>query len=136
MGHFDLVLAALALALVTITWLDYFWRIARHRVPRRPRAHVITSTLGIALALAAVAWGPARGQGVSWIALGLTPLSVGMGGFFLWLLPQAALPEGELVVSVGDALPAFSAWDHRGERFDSASLAGDRVLLKFVRGHW
>ena len=132
----DLGLALLGVALVMSAWVHYLWTIAESRVPRRPVVHALAQALGVASSIAAIAWGPATGGGLSWAAVALAPVSVGMGVGFLWLLPQAPLPDGELVVGVGDPLPAFAAWDHRGEHFDSAELAGDRVLLKFFRGHW
>jgi hypothetical protein len=39
-------------------------------------------------------------------------------------------------IAVGDSLPVFSALDGEGAVFESASLAGSPVLLKFFRGHW
>ncbi len=39
-------------------------------------------------------------------------------------------------VAVGDTLPSFSAPDENGELFDSASLHGHIVLIKFFRAHW
>jgi hypothetical protein len=39
-------------------------------------------------------------------------------------------------IQVGDTLPHFTAPDDRGELFDSASLRGQPVLIKFFRGHW
>ena len=132
----DIVLALVGVALVTIAWLHYLWTIADHRVPRRPVGHALAQVLGVASSIVAVAWGPASGDSLSVLALALAPISVGLGAFFLWLLTQAPLPDGELAVSIGDPLPSFAAWDHRGERFDSADLAGERVLLKFFRGHW
>ncbi len=39
-------------------------------------------------------------------------------------------------IQVGQPLPRFTAIDRHGERFDSASLAGKPVLMKFFRGHW
>ncbi len=43
--------------------------------------------------------------------------------------------DGDMIV-VGNTIPAFSAPDQGNATFDSASLAGSRVLLKFFRGHW
>ena len=39
-------------------------------------------------------------------------------------------------VQVGDTLPQFSAVDEFGEWFDSESLQGHLVLIKFFRAHW
>ena len=39
-------------------------------------------------------------------------------------------------LQVGATIPAFDALDEHGERFDSASLEGHPVLIKFFRAHW
>jgi cytochrome oxidase Cu insertion factor (SCO1/SenC/PrrC family) len=39
-------------------------------------------------------------------------------------------------IQVGDTIPHFKAVDEFGERFDSASLHGHLVLIKFFRAHW
>ena len=39
-------------------------------------------------------------------------------------------------VRVGDAMPAFTSPDDRGEIFDSERLRGNPVLIKFFRAHW
>jgi peroxiredoxin len=44
--------------------------------------------------------------------------------------------KNQTTLSIGDAMPAFTAVDDDGEVFDSAALAGTPVLLKFFRGHW
>jgi hypothetical protein len=40
------------------------------------------------------------------------------------------------VIQVGDTIPHFTALDDQGVPFDSASLAGHLVLIKFFRAHW
>jgi hypothetical protein len=39
-------------------------------------------------------------------------------------------------IQVGDTIPQFTAPDEHGEIFDSRTLAGHLVLIKFFRGHW
>jgi hypothetical protein len=68
-----------------------------------------------------------------WTLSGLTLL---LAGFFVYLLTQAALPDGECKVAVGDMLIPFGAVDSVGSRFHSDELRRKRVLLKFFRGHW
>lgn len=136
MSYLPAALALAAVALALIAWGHYFWLIAVHRVPRRPRGHLAALGLATVLGVAGVIVGPVSGGAVSWLAVGLAPVTLGAAGSFVWLLGQAPLPDGELVVAIGDPLPAFTATDHRGEPFSSAQLAGERVLLKFFRGHW
>jgi cytochrome oxidase Cu insertion factor (SCO1/SenC/PrrC family) len=46
---------------------------------------------------------------------------------------QEVAPNG---IQVGDTIPHFTAVDEHGELFDSASLQGHTVLMKFFRAHW
>ena len=39
-------------------------------------------------------------------------------------------------IRVGATIPDFTATDEHGTTFDSRSLAGHPVLIKFFRGHW
>ena len=134
------LLATAGLGLSLIGWIDYLRRIAAGQVPRRPWADGLAMAAGAVLAIVAVGWavglGPWAGEGLALGVVILAGLAVGLAGFFAYLIANAALPDGELIVRVGDPLPAFASWTHTGEPFASASLAGDRVLLKFFRGHW
>ncbi len=46
---------------------------------------------------------------------------------------QEVAPNG---IKVGETMPHFTALDDQGQSFDSATLAGQLVLLKFFRAHW
>ncbi len=39
-------------------------------------------------------------------------------------------------IRVGDTIPHFTAVDEHGQLFDSDSLRGHPVLIKFFRAHW
>ncbi len=39
-------------------------------------------------------------------------------------------------IKVGDTIPHFVAVDGKGETFDSVTLNGHLVLIKFFRAHW
>jgi peroxiredoxin len=43
---------------------------------------------------------------------------------------------GDDAIAVGSTIPSFTATDEHGKIFDSQSLAGQPVLIKFFRGHW
>jgi hypothetical protein len=66
----------------------------------------------------------------------LASWAVGVGLVFLFLSSTGKQRVDGDMVAVGDTIPAFSAPDHGNATFDSANLAGSRVLLKFFRGHW
>jgi len=40
------------------------------------------------------------------------------------------------VIEVGDAMPQFTSIDGQGQAFNSKSLNGHLVLIKFFRAHW
>lgn len=52
----------------------------------------------------------------------------------IYISPQV-LEEGA-AIKVGDTIPHFTAIDGNGEAFDSDSLHGHLVLIKFFRAHW
>ena len=71
--------------------------------------------------------------------LGALPPALGMlvSSFLLftvYISPQTL--DTAKSIKVGDTIPHFTAPDGRGETFDSASLNGHLVLIKFFRAHW
>ena len=136
MARFDLVLALLGLGFVLCAWVHYFWTIASATVQRRPIGHAIVLLLGTALAIVAVIWDPVSGRGLSLVPLSLAPVSAGATLLFSWLWSRGPLPDTSPSFAVGGPMPPLRAWSHRGEPFDSATTIGQRVLIKFFRGHW
>jgi len=70
---------------------------------------------------------------------GALPPALGMlvSGFLLftvYISPQTL--DTAKSIKVGDTIPHFTAPDGHGETFDSASLNGHLVLIKFFRAHW
>lgn len=59
-----------------------------------------------------------------------------LGAFLLLTVAISRQKVAADAISVGKHMPAFSAQDEHGEIFDSATLDGQTVLLKFFRGHW
>jgi hypothetical protein len=120
--------AHLALALVVPTTLVWAWLAFKVRVPvnRMP----FLALWGGGAALGVIALLQSGGSVSAWVAAGL-------GGSLVFLAltggQRATAPDS---VKVGDRLPAFTAQDEHGQPFDSRSLAGNPLLLKFFRGHW
>ncbi|MEO0601225.1 MAG: hypothetical protein AAF211_07300 [Myxococcota bacterium] len=130
------ILAALGSFVSLGAWVIYFTTVPSGRVPTRPVAYLLLQVTALVLSVAGLVGLP----GVDGLALAGT---VGLGAFgvvastlFLWLFTQRKTPVGDLRVATGDALLAFTAADAAGEPFDSHSLRGRRVLLKFFRGSW
>ena len=130
MGDLSAVLAGASLAAVVTSWLVYLRSIPRGGVARRPVGHVLTHLLGIDLAVAALTTTPTVPVAVP-AASGLI-----LGAAFLGLLSQRKTPLGSLKVAVGDPLLPFRCQDSDGAWFESSSLDGQRILLKFFRGSW
>lgn len=42
----------------------------------------------------------------------------------------------DVAIDVGETMPRFKSVDDRGAEFDSRSLNGHLVLIKFFRAHW
>ena len=91
-----------------------------------------------------IAWIGAAGLGVYSYFRGIgifgavpPALAVLVSGFLLftvYISPQV-LDESRSI-KVGDTIPQFTAPDGHGEIFDSSSLSGHLVLVKFFRAHW
>ena len=54
--------------------------------------------------------------------------------FTVYISPQTL--DTAKSIKVGDTIPHFTAPDGHGKTFDSASLNGHLVLIKFFRAHW
>lgn len=125
------LLAAAAAALTLGAWVGYMSTIPRGVVAVRPTTTIAVHLGGIALAVLSLAVGPR-----TILSTALAATAIGLAAFFFYLLSQRKTPVGQLTVAVGDALPSFSAKRSDDSDFESESLAGKRVLLKFFRGHW
>jgi hypothetical protein len=87
--------------------------------------------------LAAVALGVAAFvRGTRWYG-GLAAVFAILIGIFL-PATMAVSPQKVAAgaIQVGDTIPRFEAVDEFGKRFDSGSLHGHLLLIKFFRAHW
>ena len=109
-----------------------FWvrAIRRVKIPENRTAFVLAWSLSASLALIALFSRPGWLGG---LAAGLTLLA---SGFLLFTVAVSEQKRPQQSIRVGQIIPNFTALNEHGERFDSASLAGHRVLIKFFRGHW
>lgn len=133
MTPLPLALGGLLLSLAT--WGVYMATIPMNRVPVRATATLAAQAAAGLLGLAGLALWALEGRpgwGPPLLALGALSQAAG----FLWVYSQRRTPVGELRVAVGDRLLPFTARTADGQPFESESLAGQRVLLKFFRGGW
>jgi hypothetical protein len=70
--------------------------------------------------------------------LGGIPASISVFAalFFLATVAIGRQKVGDGAIALGATIPHFTAPDEHGVDFDSQSLAGQPVLIKFFRGHW
>ena len=97
------------------------------RLPQSLNTYRILWTLGLFLGIAAFLLDP--GDPFARWALGAGLILV----YLIFTGKQKASAEA---ISVGQMIPSFTATDSEERKFDSSTLLGKRVLLKFFRGHW
>jgi hypothetical protein len=124
-------LGIVSLTLAVGTASLWFYLVREVNLPDDRTLFVIAFLSAAALGVAAYVKGTSLPGGV--------PPAVGiLIGLFLPLTiavsPQTL--DAARVIEVGDTIPRFTAVDGRGEHFDSASLHGHLVLIKFFRAHW
>lgn len=124
-------LGLVALALAAGTLVLWFHLVGQVNLPEDRTLFVIVFLLAAALGVAAYI------KGTSLLG-GFPPALAILCGLFIpftiYISPQVT--DADRVIKVGDTIPAFSAVDGKGEVFDSASLNGHLVLIKFFRAHW
>ena len=118
------------LALLLVLTATIAWAVAAYRLtmPSNRTPFIAAWSCGAVIG-AAVLWLdlPGRGAAIAALALGSILL-------FLAAVSRQKLAAG--AIEVGATMPAFVGLDQNGETFDSASVAGTPLLLKFFRGHW
>ncbi len=122
-------IAALALAVGTV--MLWFYLARQVNLPDDRTFFVIAFLGAAALGIAAYVKGTS-------IPGGIPPVIAIVIGLFLPFTIAISPQELETgkVIQVGDTIPHFTALDDQGVRFDSASLDGHLVLIKFFRAHW
>jgi hypothetical protein len=123
LGFASLGLAAISLAL----WIRALRRVA---IPENRGLFVATwiaaAGLGAAALLGEAGW------------LGGVPAALGalVSLVLLFTFSVSRQKLGADAIGVGATVPHFTAVDEHGQPFDSRSLAGHPVLIKFFRAHW
>lgn len=125
------LLGILAIVVVVASVALWFRRIHAVAIPENRSAFVAAFVLGALLGAVALYLGPP-----------VWPVRVALWGttaagvFLAFTVGVSAQKVGADAIRVGAKLPAFTAIDEDGAPFDSQSLAGHPVLIKFFRGHW
>jgi hypothetical protein len=121
-------LLALVIALAcAATWI-YFIR--QVDIPENRMAFVVIFLSAAALGVAAFV------KGTSWAGAVPAALAIFIGLLLPFTVAISTQELTEKAIEVGDRIPHFTAIDANDELFDSASLHGHLVLIKFFRAHW
>ena len=119
-----------ALGMATAFFVAWFAVNRQVGIPEDRTVFVIGFLLAAALGIAAFV------RGTKWYG-GLAALFAILIGVFLPLTMSVSRQQVAAgAIQVGDTIPHFEAVDEFGKRFDSASLHGHLVLIKFFRAHW
>lgn len=119
-----------SLALALAAGVHWFRAIHRVALPKNRTGYLLTMLLA---ALGAVA---ALFIGVGWLGGIAASIAIVIPSLFFLLVAISRQDVADDAITVGDSLPHFTATDEYGENFDSLTLAGNPVLIKFFRGHW
>lgn len=123
-------LGLLAFAIVLVAGSLWFRAAMAVRLPEN-RIYYMTAWLtGVAFAIVALAGSP------GWLGGIAASLALLVGGFTIFTVAISRQSVADGAIGTGDTIPAFTALDDTGALFDSSTLAGTPVLLKFFRGHW
>ena len=121
-------LGLLGLLIVLGTMGLWFWRAFRVNIPiSTPYPYILSWAIGVALGIVALVSGTESGF-ASW--------AIGVGAVLLYTMFTGSQKVSDNMINVGDQIPVFTGVNDQGEIFNSANLAGSKVLIKFFRGHW
>jgi cytochrome oxidase Cu insertion factor (SCO1/SenC/PrrC family) len=123
-------LGILAFVVAAATVALWFRKIGQVDIPVDRTAYVIAFLFAAALGAGAFV------TGVRWLGGVAAGLAIVIGLFFPFTVAISRQEVAANVISVGDNIPRFTAVDEHGQLFDSESLRGHLVLIKFFRAHW
>ncbi len=119
---------ALSLAVVCVTVWNY--HIEQVDIPENRTAFVVLFLSAAALGIGAFV------KGTGWLGGIAAGLAIVLGSLVPFTMAISRQEVAANAIQVGDTIPHFTAVDAQGELFDSQSLHGHLVLIKFFRAHW
>jgi hypothetical protein len=126
----DVFLGFVSVTLVAISIRQWIGRLKRVEIPTNRGGFVATWVVAGGLGVAALAGEP------GWLGGIPAGFAVFASAFFLLTVAVGGQKVAGDAIQVGATIPPFAATDEHGQTFDSATLAGHPVLIKFFRGHW
>ena len=121
------LIAALVFAVSLAFWVRAMRRV---EIPKNRTGFILTWTLSASMALIALF------SGSDWVGGLAASLTLFASSFLIFTVSISQQRLNARSIRVGSKIPRFTALNENSEYFDSASLAGHRVLIKFFRGHW
>lgn len=123
-------LALLALVMAVGTTSLWFYLASQVALPNNRTVFIVlfvtAALLGIAAFFKGAGWG---GRSVALVAIII-------GSFLTFTIAVSRQEVANHGIKVGETIPHFSALNDSGEAFNSNSLGGTLVLIKFFRAHW
>jgi len=119
-----------AFGVAALTMVVWFRQINQVDIPENRIVFAIFFISAVALAICAFV------MRTRWFGAIPALVAIVIGGFFPFSMTISRQETGTTGIQVGQTMPQFKALDRNGDWFDSASLEGKPVLMKFFRGHW
>jgi hypothetical protein len=126
----DMYLGLASLVVVAISVRLWIRAIGRVEIPKNRGGFVTACVVATGLGVTALAGEP------GWLGGIPAGIAVFASTFFLLTVAIGGQKVAGDAIQLGAVIPSFAATDEHGQTFDSASLAGHPVLIKFFRGHW
>ena len=119
-----------AFGVAALTIVVWFRQLIQVDIPENRIVFVIFFLSAVALGISAFV------MRTRWFGAIPALLAIVIGGFFPFSMTISSQEVATTGIQVGQTMPQFKALDRHGELFDSASLDGKPILIKFFRGHW
>lgn len=126
----DTAIGLTAFAIVATSFVLWIRAFRRVEIPEDRTFFAATWIIGAGLGIATLLGDAGLlGRIAAWFAI-IT------AGILLLTVSISRQKLGDDAIQVGSTIPEFTATDEHGETFNSESLAGSLVLIKFFRAHW
>jgi hypothetical protein len=123
-------LAILALVVALACGALWSYHIRQVDIPEDRTAFVVVFLTATALGVGAFV------KGTGWAGGVAAAVAIFIGSLLPFTVAVSRQEVAANAIQVGDTIPHFTAVDEHGQPFDSKSLDGHLVLIKFFRAHW
>lgn len=123
-------LAFLAFGLALACTALWTYQVRQVDIPEDRTAFVLVLLFAAGLGFAALV------KGAGWIGGVPAGGAIFLGLFLPFTIAVSSQEAAASAIQVGDTIPRFTATEASGDAFDSDSLNGHLLLIKFFRAHW